>query len=104
MAEKTAMDAINEALGTAASGEPDPNAPLPADDPPPSDPPADSPPGDDEPPADEEVDPKTGKPVEITVEPYQDVYSPEMLERMEKKGEIEVVWKRPGAATAGARF
>ena len=86
MAEKTAMDAINEALGTAASGEPDPNAPLPADDPPPSDPPADSPPGDDEPPADsppgddeppadsppgddeppadEEVDPKTGKPVE----------------------------------------
>ena len=75
MAEKTAMDAINEALGTAASGEPDPNAPLPADNPPPSDPPADSPPGDDEPPADsppgddeppadEEVDPKTGKPVE----------------------------------------
>jgi hypothetical protein len=28
MAEKTAMDAINEALGTAASGDPDPNAPT----------------------------------------------------------------------------
>ena len=51
-----------------------------------------------------ELDPETGKPVEITVDPYRDVYSPEMLERMEKKGDIEVVWKRPGAATAGARF
>ena len=51
-----------------------------------------------------ELDPETGKPVEITVEAYKDVYSPEALEKMEKKGDIEVVWKRPGAATAGARF
>jgi hypothetical protein len=32
MAEKTALDAINEALGTAASGAPDPNAGAPDDD------------------------------------------------------------------------
>jgi hypothetical protein len=51
-----------------------------------------------------EKDPETGLPVEITVEPYKDVYSPEMLERMEKKGEIEVVWKRAGAASATARI
>ena len=33
MAEKTAMDAINEALGTAASGDPDPNAAVTTEEP-----------------------------------------------------------------------
>jgi hypothetical protein len=93
MAEKTALDAINEALGTAAAGEPDPNAGAPhdedttvaagpgsTDDTAPTgddlesggddDTAGDKPPeetdGDEEPGegADPEIDPKTGKPVE----------------------------------------
>ena len=51
-----------------------------------------------------ETDPETGKPVEITAEPYENIYSPEALQKMEKKGDLEIVWKRPGAASAGSRF
>ena len=45
-----------------------------------------------------------GKPTQITVEPYDDIYSPDQLEKMEKAGKIEVVWKRPGAASATSAF
>lgn len=49
-------------------------------------------------------DPETGEPTQITTEPYEDRYSPDLLEKMEKGGKIEVLWKRPGAATAGSIY
>ena len=42
--------------------------------------------------------------VQITTEPYEDRYSPETIDKMEKKGEIEVVWRRHAAASAGSSF
>ncbi len=45
-----------------------------------------------------------GNPTQITVEPYEDRYAPDQLEKLEKAGLIEVVWKRPGAATAGSIY
>src|ERR1700677_370601 len=76
MADKTAMDAINEALGSAASGEADPNAPAEtpevetpetpegetseAETPEGETPEGETPEGEHE----AEIDPKTGKPIE----------------------------------------
>ena len=45
-----------------------------------------------------------GNPTQITVEPYKDIYDFALLEKMEKAGKIEVLWKRPGAATAGSMY
>jgi hypothetical protein len=42
--------------------------------------------------------------VQVTVEPYEDRYSPELIDKMEKKGDIEVVWRRHAAASAGSSF
>ena len=42
--------------------------------------------------------------VQITTEPYEDRYSPELIDKMEKKGDIEVVWRRHAAASAGSSF
>ena len=45
-----------------------------------------------------------GNPTQITTDPYEDRYAPDQLEKLEKAGIIEVVWKRPGAASAGSIF
>ena len=45
-----------------------------------------------------------GNETQITVEAYDDIYSPDMLEKMEKAGKIRVLWKRPGAASATSAF
>lgn len=37
-------------------------------------------------------------------EPYEDPYTPEKLDRMDKKGDIEIVWRRHAAASAGSNF
>lgn len=37
-------------------------------------------------------------------EPYQDPHSEKELERMEKRGDIEVVWRRHAPASAGSAF
>ena len=42
--------------------------------------------------------------VQITTEPYEDRYSPETIDKMEKKGDIEIVWRRHAAASAGSSF
>ncbi len=52
----------------------------------------------------ESRDPATGEMVQVTAEPYEDRYSPDLLEKMEKNEKIEVVWKRHAAATAGSIF
>lgn len=41
---------------------------------------------------------------EQQAQPYEDPYTPEKLDRMDKKGDIEIVWKRHAAASAGAQF
>jgi hypothetical protein len=46
-----------------------------------------------------------GKLVENTAPtPYEDRYNPDLLDKLEKKGDIEIVWKRAAAASAGANF
>lgn len=50
------------------------------------------------------VDPDTGEPTQIVTDPYEDRYSVDQLEKMEKAGKLEVVWKRPGAASSGSMF
>ena len=52
----------------------------------------------------EAIDPATGESTQVTADPYHDIYSPEALEKMEKKGDIKVLWKRPGSASAGSVF
>lgn len=52
----------------------------------------------------EHRDPATGEMTQVTTEPYEDRYSPDLLEKMEKNEKIEVVWKRHAAATAGSIF
>lgn len=37
-------------------------------------------------------------------EPYEDRYTPKMIEQMDRKGEIEIVWRRPSAASALSNF
>ena len=37
-------------------------------------------------------------------EPYEDRYKPKDLEQLEKRGDIEIVWKRHAAASAGSSF
>lgn len=46
----------------------------------------------------------TGEMTQVTAEPYEDRYTPDLLEKMEKNEKIEVVWKRHAAATAGSNF
>lgn len=41
---------------------------------------------------------------EQQAEPFDDPYTPDKLERLDKKGDIEIVWKRHAAASAGAQF
>lgn len=43
------------------------------------------------------------KPVDQVI-PYEDPYTPAKLDKMEKRGEIEIVYKRHAAASAGAQF
>jgi hypothetical protein len=50
------------------------------------------------------VDPDTGEPTQIVSDPYEDRYSVDQLEKLEKAGKITVVWKRPGAASSGSMF
>ena len=52
----------------------------------------------------ESRDPVTNEVIQVTAEPYEDRYSPDLLEKAEKAGKIEVVWKRHAAATAGSIF
>lgn len=41
---------------------------------------------------------------EQQAEPYDDPYTPDKLDRLDKKGDIEIVWKRHAAASAGSQF
>jgi hypothetical protein len=52
----------------------------------------------------EKKDALTGDMVQETTDPYRDIYSPDMLEKMEKSGKITVLSKGPGTASAGSRF
>jgi hypothetical protein len=52
----------------------------------------------------ERKDPITGKLVEELVDPYDNVYAHDVLQEMERKGDIKILWKRPGAASAGSIF
>lgn len=46
-----------------------------------------------------------GNLVEATAPPpYEDRYNPDILERMEKRGDIEVVWRRAAAASSTSNF